>query len=268
MTDPGIPDAARSPLSRREIALLRNLTTRGGRKRAEFCRCEGIRAVRELLEKRPELVEFVVATPRGLEALGIPAPHLRLIDEAGFSEFSNTINTQGVLALAKIPEECGSAPHGDFILVLDKIGDPGNFGTMARTFLAIGGRELWITKGTVDPWCDKAIRSGMGAQFALGLRKFEDLNTMSEFAAGNGFKKLFYADPHKGESCFGCSDLYEHSLIVIGGEANGSTDLPLGARSVRIPMPGNYESLNAAQAATVLLVEYARRRQIEGDLKS
>lgn len=255
-------------LSKREFSLLRALTTRGGRRRSDFCRCEGVRAVKELLEKRPELVEFVAATPRGVGALGGEPPEFRPLDEAEFSSVSDTVNSQGVLALARIPEEKTGAPDGEFILVLDKIGDPGNFGTMARTFLAIGGRELWITKGTVDPWCDKAIRSGMGAQFALGLRKFEDLNTMSEFAAGNGFKKLFYADPHKGESCFGCSDLYEHSLIVIGGEANGSTDLPLGARSVRIPMPGNYESLNAAQAATVLLVEYARRRQIEGDLKS
>lgn len=255
-------------LSRRETSLLRALTTRGGRRRSEFCRCEGVRAVRELLAKRPELVEFVAATARGVAALGCEPPKFRQLAEEEFSSVSDTVNSQGVLALARIPEEKTGVPDGEFILVLDRIGDPGNFGTMARTFLAIGGRELWLTKGTVDPWCDKAIRSGMGAQFALDLRKFEDLETMSAFASGNGFKRFFYADPHKGESCFGCPDLYDRSLIVIGGEANGSTDLPSGTRSVRIPMPGNYESLNAAQAATVLLVEYARRSQTEGDLKS
>lgn len=254
-------------LSKRESSLLRALTTRGGRRRSEFCRCEGVRAVRELLAKRPELVEFVAATPRGVTALGGEPPKFRPLEEAEFSSVSDTVNSQGVLALARVPEESSGTPRGEFVLVLDQIGDPGNFGTMARTFLAIGGRELWITKGTVDPWCDKAIRSAMGAQFTLGLRKFEDLNAMSTFAAGHGFKKIFYADPHQGESCFSCPDLYDRSLIVIGGEANGSTDLPPGTRSVRIPMPGNYESLNAAQAATVLLVEYARRSQTEGDLK-
>ena len=246
-------------LSKKEHSLLRALDTRGGRKRSEFCRCEGVRAVRELLEKRPGLARFVAATPRGLSALGFEPPELRMLDEKEFSELSGTVNAQGVLALAKIPDESIGAPGGDFILVLDRIGDPGNFGTMARTLLAAGGRELWRTKGTVDPWCDKAIRSGMAAQFLLGHRSFDDLRTLTEFAARHGFNKVFYADPHRGESCFACRDLYDRSLIIIGGEANGSVDLPEGTRSIRIPMPGNYESLNAAQAATVLLVEYVRR---------
>ena len=209
--------------------------------------------------RKPELLEFVAATSRGVAALGGEPPDLRLLDEAEFSGISDTVNSQGVLALARIPEESSAAPDGEFVLVLDQVGDPGNFGTMARTLLAVGGRELWITKGTVDPWCDKAIRSGMGAQFALNVRKFDDLAVMAEFAAGHGFDRVFYADPHRGENCFTCPDLYDKSLIVIGGEANGSSALPDGTRSVRIPMPGEYESLNAAQAATVLLVEHARR---------
>ena len=246
-------------LSKRERSLLRALGTRGGRKRSDFCRCEGVRSVREVIEKRPELVEFVVATRRGAAALGAPALRLETIDEEEFSLFSETVNSQGVIALVKIPEEPQEPPTGDFILVLDQIGDPGNFGTMARTFLAVGGRELWLTKGTVDPWCDKAIRSGLAAQFMLNCRHFDDLHTLAAAAAKHGYKKVFYADPHGGENCFSCADLYDRSLIIIGGEANGSTDLPHSTRSVTIPMPGNYESLNAAQAATVLLVEAVRR---------
>lgn len=246
-------------LTRRETSLLRALTTRGGRRRSEFCRCEGVRAVKELIARKPELVEFVAATPRGVAALGSEPPSLRLLDETEFSGISDTVNSQGVLALARVPEDVSSAPTGSFILVLDQIGDPGNFGTMARTLLAVGGKELWITKGTVDPWCDKAIRSGLGAQFALNVRKFDDLDLMAKFASDHGFSRIFYADPHQGENCFTCPDLYAGSLIIIGGEANGSTSLPVGTRSIRIPMPGDYESLNAAQAATVLLVEHARR---------
>ena len=251
-------------LTRRETSLLRALTTRGGRRRSEFCRCEGVRAVKELITRKPELLEFVAATRRGVAALGSEPPALRLLDETEFSGISDTVNSQGVLALARVPEEVSAAPTGKFILVLDRIGDPGNFGTMARTLLAVGGKELWITKGTVDPWCDKAIRSGLGAQFALNVRKFDDLELMAKFASGHGFARIFYADPHKGENCFVCPDLYDGSLIIIGGEANGSFELPVGTRSVRIPMPGDYESLNAAQAATVLLVEHARRISTTG----
>ena len=249
-------------LSRRETSLLRALTTRGGRRRSEFCRCEGVRATRELIARKPELVVFVAATARGVAALGEEPPALRLLDETEFAGISDTVNSQGVLALARVPDEDRSAPTGNFALVLDQIGDPGNFGTMARTLLAVGEHELWITKGTVDPWCDKAIRSGLGAQFALNVRRFDDLELAAKFAADHGFTRIFYADPHRGENCFVCPDLYEKSLIIIGGEANGSTALPHGTRSVRIPMPGNYESLNAAQAATVLLIEHARRLSI------
>ena len=250
-------------LSRREQSLLRALTTRGGRRRSEFCRCEGVRAVRELVERRPDLLVLIAATSRGVEALGFTPPELRLVEEKDFGALSCTVNTQGVMALARIPAEKSGIPEGKFILVLDKISDPGNFGTMARTLLAVGGKELWLTKGTVDPWCDKALRSGMGAQFSLGIRAFNTLTEASETAAGYGFRHIFYADPHQGESCFECPDLYDNSLLIIGGEANGSSDLPPGTRSVRIPMPGNYESLNAAQAATVLLVESVRRSNAE-----
>ena len=250
-------------LSRREQSLLRALCTRGGRKRSDFCRCEGVRSTREVIEKRPGLVEFVVATERGSAALGAVDSRLEIVGEEEFSHLSETVNSQGVIALVKIPDEPGGAPNGDFILVLDQIGDPGNFGTMARTFLAVGGRELWLTKGTVDPWCDKAIRSGLAAQFMLNCRRFDDLRILAGAAAKYGYEKVFYADPHGGENCFSCADLYDHSLIIIGGEANGSTDLPPSTRSVTIPMPGNYESLNAAQAATVLLVEAVRRSNLD-----
>ena len=246
-------------LSKRERSLLRALSTRGGRKRSDFCRCEGVRSTGEVIGKRPELVEFVVATDRGAAALGSIKSRLEIIGDEEFSLLSETVNSQGVIALVKIPDEPQEPPTGDFILVLDRIGDPGNFGTMARTFLAVGGRELWLTKGTVDPWCDKAIRSGLAAQFMLNCRRFEDLHELAADAARGGYEKVFYADPHGGENCFSCADLYDHSLIIIGGEANGSTDLPPSTRSVTIPMPGHYESLNAAQAATVLLVESVRR---------
>ena len=56
-------------LSRREKSLVKALTTRNGRRRSGCCRCEGVRAVRELLDNFPQLVQFTVATERGLAAL-------------------------------------------------------------------------------------------------------------------------------------------------------------------------------------------------------
>ncbi|MCQ2378671.1 MAG: RNA methyltransferase [Victivallaceae bacterium] len=249
-------------LTRREKSLLRALLTRGGRKRAGLCRCEGLRAVREFLTERPELVEFTVGTERGLASLGEVAPiSFRLTTEEEFSGFSATVNHQGILAVGRIPPFSETAPQGDFILALDGLADPGNFGTVARTFRAIGGHDVWYTDGSVDPWGDKAIRSGLGAQFSLRFRRFAALADLGKQAAEYGYRTLFVADPHEGEVCFDCGDLFRKTVLVIGGEANGASTPPPGSRKVVIPMPGDYESLNAAQAATVLLLEYVRRNR-------
>ena len=247
-------------LSRRESTLLKALLTRGGRRRSGCCRCEGVRAVKELLENFPEKVLFTAATERGLEALGIVPPELRMISEKELENFSGTVSSQGVIAVAEIPDEPAGEIAGDFVLALDQLGDPGNFGTIARSLRAVGQRELWYTKGSIDPWGDKAIRSGMGVQFGLHLRRFETLADLAEFGSKNGFGKIFIADPHGGESCFECPGLFDRSIIVIGGEPNGVMGSCTQAGKVVIPMPGDYESINAAQAATVLLFESVRRK--------
>ncbi len=262
------PDAASEEVSaggltRRERSLLLALTTRGGRKRSGCCRCEGVRAVRELLAHRPELVKFVAVTDRALAQLELPAPVIRHVSEEELARCSETVSPQGVIAVAAIPSEASGEPEGEFILAFDQLNDPGNFGTIVRTFRAVGGRELWYTKGSVDPWCDKAVRSGMGAQFALSTRRFDNLLSMQRFGAEHGYERFFYADPHEGETCFTAEGLFDRSILLIGGEANGAGELPPGTRRVIIPMPGNFESLNAAQAATVLLVESVRRRSMK-----
>ena len=252
-------------LSRREKSLVKALTTRNGRRRSGCCRCEGVRAVRELLDNFPQLVQFTVATERGAASLPGKMPaDLRIVSEKEFEELAGTVNSQGVIAIASIPPDAQGEVAGDFILALDQLGDPGNFGTIVRTFRAAGGKELWYTKGSIDPWGDKAIRSGMGAQFGLKMRRFETLAELAEKAASSGYGSFFIADPHEGESCFSCEGLFDKSVIVIGGEPNGVMENYAPARRVIIPMPGDYESLNAAQAATVLLLEYVRRKLAGG----
>ena len=248
-------------LTRKEKTLIKALSTRNGRRRSGCCRCEGVRAVRELLDNHPQLVQFTVATERGLAALpGKKPDELRMVSEKEFEEFSATVNSQGIITIAAIPPEPEAPVSGDFILALDQLGDPGNFGTIIRTFRAAGGRELWYTKGSIDPWGDKAIRSGMGAQFGLNMRRFETLDALASRAGECGYTNFFIADPHEGESCFTCEGLFDHSVIVIGGEPNGVLGGYAPAGKVIIPMPGDYESLNAAQAATIIIFESVRRK--------
>ena len=243
--------------SKREIALLRALGTRQGRRKSTCCRCEGLRAVRELLAFFPDNVHFCAGTEKGLAQITFDPQRLRLLPEHLFNEISGTVSPQGVIAVAEVPVPPAEV-SGDFIFALDGIGDPGNFGTIARSCRAAGVQELWYSAGTVDPWSDKAVRSGMGAQFGLNLRGFSSLDELLSAAAQKGYDKFFYADPHGGMNCFTAPGLYDRSVVIIGGEPSGSHVEQ--AQSINIPMPGNYESINAAQAATVLLFEYVRRQ--------
>ena len=243
--------------TKRETALLRSLATRQGRRKSCCCRCEGLRAVRELLEFFPDNVLFCVGTENALEKISFDPARLRVVPEHLFADLSGTVTPQGLIAVAEVPTPPEKV-SGDFIFALDGIGDPGNFGTIARSCRAAGVRELWYSAGTVDPWSDKAVRSGMGAQFGLNLRGFPSLDDLLTAAAKAGYGKFFYADPHGGESCFEAGKVYENSVVIIGGEPSGSHVEQ--AQSLHIPMPGNYESINAAQAATVLLFEYVRRK--------
>ncbi len=218
----------------------------------------------ELLRSAPELVRMVFAAddaavfplPPGCEAVKCGPGEL--------AELSGTVTPQGIIAVAAVPEPPEGRPRDRFLLALDRIGDPGNFGTICRTARAVGLTEIWYTAGTVDPFGDKAVRSAMGAQFALGMRRFQDLEALRNAAAEFGYGNFIITDPHGGESCFDAPDLFDRSVLVTGGEPNGATMLE-NARHINIPMPGGYESLNAAQAATVILFEYVRRSITEGN---
>lgn len=184
------------------------------------------------------------------------------LPEEEFSRLAGTVNSQGILIVARRPDPIPlDAPLTDpFVLALDRIGDPGNFGTILRTARAVGLHEVWIVKGTVDPFCDKALRSASGAQFALGLRCLNDLPDLAAALKRHGVTRIYRTVPSGGNNLFFEEDAFRRSAILLGCEATGVAELD-GSLALSIPMPGDAESLNVAQAATVVLFEHARRLQ-------
>ena len=245
-------------LTKNQEVLIKALYTRHGRKKHALCICEGIRCCSDFLAARSDLLELLVCTEV------FPSDFDRYnpirIPENQFSKLSATIASQGILAVARKPEPVPESkpPEDPFILALDRIGDPGNFGTILRTAKAVGLKELWYTAGSVDPFNDKVLRSAMAAQFTLGLREFADLQALKQVLTAFGYTRFYRTDPHQGANCFTEPELFNKSAVIIGSEAAGAGELD-GSIAVTIPMPGNCESLNAAQAATVFLFEYVRR---------
>ena len=244
-------------LSQKQKALIKSLYSRHGRKKTSLCVCEGVRCCGELLLTTPELVRLTVCR-KSLQIDFKTSLTTYIIPDHEFAKLAATVNSQGILCVAEVPEFAVSKPEDDFLFALDNLSDPGNFGTILRTAKAAGLTELWYTAGSVDPFNDKTIRSAMAAQFSMRLRVFPDLKTLSEAAYEYGFKNFYLSDPHEGVDLFTEKDLYINSLVIIGNEAHGVSELD-AAKRVTIPMPGKFESLNAAQAATIFLFEYVRR---------
>ena len=248
-------------LTKKQIAEIKSLYTKHGRKKSSFCVVEGVRGCAEIFNRMSHLVEYVVISDSYHGKTVVPS-NLKcyVVKDSIFSSLSGTVTNQGILAIVKVPEEEEVKVADDFIVALDRIGDPGNFGTICRTVKSANLNHLWYTKGSVDPFNDKVIRSAMAAQFLLKLREFETLEDLRNEAIRQGFTNICLSKPASGASCFTAENIYNKSIMVIGSEGQGVSDLS-NAIDIKIPMPGNFESLNAAQAATILIFEYVRRKE-------
>jgi TrmH family RNA methyltransferase len=250
-------------LTNRQEKLLGQLRSRHGRRKAGFFLAEGLRCCREALGRCRSGIEFAVASQSFADSTDAVAfsrlgDRLTVVDDGQFAQYAVTENPQGILCVCQRPETPVAEATDPFALVLDRIQEPGNMGTILRTACAVGLTSVWLTDGTTDPYAPKAIRAGMGAQFSLQIHSLPSLGEGKAQLAEIGYAPLWLAVPHEGTDCYSDDFQLPGSGLVIGNEANGIEDLTAG-RPVRIPMPGDAESLNAAQAATILLFEAVRR---------
>jgi len=257
-------------LTHRQRQLLLQLQSRHGRRKSPWFIAEGRRACEEALRRRPDWVEIVVCS-ESFAAAGGPAALLQqaagavaaeavaVVTDRDFAALAATETPQGVLCALRRPETGLPATIEDpFVLVLDRVAEPGNLGTILRTAWAVGLQSVWLTEGCADPYSAKVVRAGMGAQFSLRLVQSGDLATLGRDLAARGRSPLYLTVPQAPLSCFDAGFDLAGAALVIGNEASGILALDLGPQ-VSIPMPGNAESLNAAQAATVLLFDAVRR---------
>ncbi|MBN2450653.1 MAG: RNA methyltransferase [Lentisphaeria bacterium] len=256
-------------LTQRQRKALVQLRGRQGRRKADVFLVEGVRCCTEALRLRPSWLVLTVlshslaASDPGAEfrrlSEGVPGTDLCVVPDGEFARLSDTQSPQGVLCLLRRPGPgLPEAVVDPFVLVLDRIREPGNLGVILRTAWAVGLRQVWLTEGCADPFAPKVVRAAMGAHFALDLISAADLRRVREGLAVRGVSPLYLTVPRGGLSCFEEGFHLGGSALVIGNEADGIVDLDLGPH-VGIPMPGGAESLNASQAATVLLLDAVRR---------
>jgi TrmH family RNA methyltransferase len=199
-------------------------------------------------------------SPRGLDlvrSLSDSKAPVELVAEHVMKSVSDTQSPQGILLVMEqqvlpLPE------HPELLLVLDRMQDPGNAGTLIRSAAAAGFDAVFLTEGSVDGFSPKVLRAGMGAHFRMPVLTAPTIEIV-ELCQLHGLL-LWSASVDAGQ-IYTDANLRAPLAIVIGGEAHGVGE-PLHDSSnlVHIPMPGGGESLNAAAAGAVLIFEVVRQR--------
>lgn len=235
---------------------------------------EGINAINEAIKNHVE-VRFTVAQDTFLQE----HDHEELINEiyhedipifnvpdSLFNYISETKKPQGIIAVVSKLEfdyERIVKEEESNILILDKIQDPGNLGTIVRTADAAGIDLIISLKGSVDFYLSKTVRSAAGSIFRIPTVQLESENEVIALLKKHK-KKLMVTSPRAEYLCYEVP-LYKNIALVIGNEANGVSDpfIKEAEYMIKIPMLRETESLNASIAASIVMYEMVRQRMKE-----
>ncbi|MBA4260622.1 MAG: rRNA methyltransferase [Comamonadaceae bacterium] len=176
------------------------------------------------------------------------AEHIVTVPDALMAGISGLESPAGVGFVWTLPVAAGLRA-GQATVVLDRLQDAGNVGSILRSAAAMGFAQVLALKGTAALWSPKVLRAGMGAHFGLHLVEglsADDLNALAV--------PLLVTSAH-------CGDLLHQTRLpwpcawVLGHEGQGVSPAleSLASRSVRITQPGGEESLNVAAAAAICL---------------
>jgi len=158
------------------------------------------------------------------------------------------------------------APVPEFLgVVLDRPASPGNVGSVIRSADALGAHAVIVTGHAADIYDPRCVRASTGSLFALPVIRVPGHREVTAWVTARRAVGcpvvLAAADEHGGQDVFGF-DFAQPVLLLIGNEGTGLSAAwrDLADVVVSIPMTGAASSLNAANAATVLLYEAARQR--------
>ncbi|MCX2726088.1 RNA methyltransferase [Thermomicrobium sp. 4228-Ro] len=229
---------------------------------------EGPRLIADALSAgaRPQMLYYAPSRCGPLEArivervqeLGV---RLVPISEEVLEYIAETVTPQAVLAVFPMPRLPFRLPEREhaLLLLLDRLQDPGNLGTLLRSALGAGAHAVLLMPGTVDPYNPKVVRAAAGAHFRLPI---QELTPDGLHEVGRSVVQWVVADP-RARLSYDDVDWTAPSLLAIGSEAHGTSEIVerVATHRVAIPLRGGLESLNAAVAGSIILFEAARQRR-------
>lgn len=244
-----------------KVKLINSLKTKKFREKHGLMIFEGLRATNQLIELNIslEIIAFSENAYNEFEEYRNIYEDYKdisiIIKDNLFNQISDTVNTQGIIAVSRIPNynlEQLLKKDVARILMFDRVQDPGNAGTLIRTADAAGFDAILSLKGTVDLYSPKVNRSAMGSNICIPIIEIEETDIQN--LKQNGFKILATAlDEHA--QTYDKAIYTEKCVIVLGNEANGVSEniIAMSDQKVYIPIYGKAESLNVGIAGAIVM---------------
>lgn len=256
-------------LTKTQLKSLRALKQKRGRTGQGKFLIEGVRLCREALISNVNM-ELVLYTREGFQSVGVKAviteiqrrgvPNL-LVSSAVMKSLVDTVSPQGVLAVISRISSPQNPYQGKVLLLLDRVRDPGNVGTIIRTADAAGADGVILSRESADPFSPKVLRSTMGSIFHLPVLVDADSRDVVADLKKKGFG-IYIAEP-KAKRSHTQIKYPRRFLLVVGNETRGPrADLRILADEfISVPIRGRAESLNVSLATGVILYEALRQRE-------
>ena len=200
----------------------------------------------EALKGRTELSRFCFLTSRSL-----------------FRELSTVQSPTDIIAFLSPPPSPdleAAITQSAMILVLDRLQDPGNIGTIFRTGEAMGVGLIVMLRGCCNPFNPKVIRASMGSSFRLPVAAEVKLSELLTLLKKHEISKV---GADMSGQILPAFQFPSRVALFLGQEGQGLSKEILKECNSRlaIPMQGQVESLNVATSAAICLYEWARTRQ-------
>ena len=212
---------------------------------------EGIKPVNDAISLNKP-IKYIVATQEILDKILPNNLETLIVTNEVFSYITTEVTPQGVLCVIEIGENQLCQPSGNAVL-LDGVQDPGNIGTIIRSCLAFGYKDIYLVN-CCDAYSPKVVRSSMSAIYSVNIYKGsleEVLSTLKGY-------KIIVADM-VGESLHGFK-IEDKYVLCMGSEGNGISNELYSKkdRVVSIPMNELSESLNVSVATSIIMYELSK----------
>lgn len=257
---------------------IRKLHSRSGREKLGLFLLEGETLLSEAASKQLAVQAVVISEgvwKAGVSSLfqdsiaRLPAScKLYLVADEEFRQLSTTSTPTTVIAVAKqlsyqADDLFKSKPP--LVIIADSIQDPGNLGTIFRTALASGVSGIILSKGTVDHFNPKVVRSAMGALFTVPFISNISNNQILDLC--KHYDISLHALDAQGTIPYWQADLINPCAIILGNEGQGLSPelLEQSDSIIAIPMKPESESLNVAISGAVILFESFKQRYCQRD---